>query len=107
MADYGGRILKNARILTKEEINERYPDSNDSRMAKITRRFVEKGYDILYGESPHPKPGLGDDFGHGDILETAAMLYRTQPECVKGGTFTDMSKDNAIYAAVKLKYGRK
>ena len=40
MADYGVRILKNARILTKEEINERYPDSNVAKQCLCLRDVV-------------------------------------------------------------------
>ena len=103
-SSYGGRYLRNARLLTEEEINERYPIQNTSRRALLTRKAVEKGYDILYGESPRPQPGLGDDFEPVDILVTAAYLYGTIPEWILTGAFTDMSTPNAIYAAVKLKY---
>lgn len=106
-SSYGGRSLLNARILTKEEINEKYPDQDTTRMALLTRRAVEKGFDILYGESPNPQPELGDDFEHGDILVTAAYLYGVVPEEIITGAFTDMSTPNAIYAAVKRKYKSK
>lgn len=51
-SSYGGMFLHNARLLTNEEIKERYPLENNSNMAKLTREFVERGYDILYGENP-------------------------------------------------------
>ncbi len=106
-SSYGGRVLKNARILTREEITKRYPDPKASRMAILTYRALENGFDILYGESPHPKPGLGDDFEGIDVLVTSAYLYGLPPDEIKTGAFTDLSKDNAIYAAVKPKYRRK
>lgn len=55
-SSYGGRFLSNARLLTKEDIEKRYPIENDSHMAKLTREAVEKGFDILYGENPNLSP---------------------------------------------------
>ena len=75
-------------------------------MAIFTYRALENGFDILYGESPTPRP-LGDDFEVIDVLVTAAYLYGLPPDEIKTGAFTDLSKDNAIYAAVKPKYRRK
>ncbi len=51
-SSYGGMRLHNARILTAEEINERYPLEVDSRMARLTREFAERGYDILLRRKP-------------------------------------------------------
>ena len=104
---YGGHCLKNARLLTKEEIDEKYPINNHSNMAKLTREYVKSGYDILYGENPNHLPPR---FFHAhnwckarDILMTAASVYDTSPENIIIGPFTDMSEPDAIYAAVKLK----
>lgn len=104
-SSYGGRFLINARLLTKEEINKLYPIENNSRMAKLTREFIGKGFDILYGENPNLLSN--NIFQHyegwlDDILITASHLYKRPPDCIKVGAFTDMSQSNAIYVAVKV-----
>lgn len=113
-SSYSGRRLSNARLLTKEEIDARYPIENDSLMAKLTRRSVEAGYDILYGE----KSGFSLLYNIRetsdwipDIMVTATYLYNELPKKdiivlpndIIVGTFTDMSRPDAIYVAVKLK----
>ena len=97
-----GRVLNNACILTREEINKIYPITDNSRMAHLTREFSESGYDILYGENPNmSKSKMWDCLD--DVVITAACLYQKSPECIKVGAFTDISSPNIIYAAVKLK----
>lgn len=103
-SSYGGMFLHNARLLTDEEIKEKYPLEVDSHMARLTREFVERGYDILYGENPNLT--LFDSFGYNwnaDILRTAAYLYNTTPDRIVLGCYTDMSETKAIYAAVRLR----
>lgn len=101
-SSYGGKFLHNARLLTKEEIQERYPAEDNSRMARLTREFVNKGFDILYGENP--ELCLWDTYNWSDdILVTAAYLYHTTPDKIIKGGYTDMSNSKAIYAAVRLK----
>ncbi len=97
-----GRVLNNACILTKEDINKIYPITDNSRMAYLTREFSESGYDILYGENPNmSKSKMWDCLD--DVVITAACLYQKSPECIKVGAFTDISQPNTIYAAVRLK----
>lgn len=105
-SSYGGRFLSNARLLTKEEINEKYPIENNSRMAKLTREFVGRGFDILYGENPDLSPyNIWERYNWSDdVLVTTAHLYKRPPCYIIVGAFTDMSQPNAIYAAVKLKH---
>lgn len=101
-SSYGGMRLHNARLLTAEEIKERYPLEVDSRRARLTREFVERGYDILYGENPNLT--LADVYDwSADIIRTVAYLYKTTPEKIIIGCYTDMSATNAIYAAVRLR----
>lgn len=101
-SSYGGMFLHNARLLTKEEIQERYPPENNSRMARLTREAVEKGYDILYGENP--KLSIFETYNWStDVLVTAAHLYQTTPEEIIQWGWTDMSNPKAIYAAVRLR----
>ena len=106
-SSYGGMCLHNARLLTAEEIKRRYPPEVDSCMARLTREFVEKGYDILYGENPNRTLAdvmFGEPYDwSSDIITTAAYLYKTTPERIVLEGYTDMSKANAIYAAVRLK----
>ena len=106
-SSYGGCHLKNARLLTKEEIDKRYPIENNSRMAQLTREAVRKGYDILYGVHPKLSPNIlfqYHDSWMSDVCVTAAYLYKTQPDYIIVGGLTDMSQPNAIYAAVKPMY---
>ena len=42
-SSYGGMFLHNARILTNDEIAQRYPLASNSRMARLTREAVKKG----------------------------------------------------------------
>ena len=103
-SSYGGKFLHNARMLTKEEIQGRYPPENNSRMARLTREFVKKGYDILYGENP--ELDFFDSFTYNwskDVIVTAAYLYHTTPDEIIQGGWTDMSNEKVIYAAVRLK----
>ncbi len=106
-SSYGGMRLHNARLLTAEEINERYPLEVDSRMARLTREFAERGYDILYGENPNLMSAdvlFGKPYDWtADIIMTAAYLYKTTPEQIVLGCYTDMSETKAIYAAVRLR----
>ncbi|MCI8700508.1 MAG: hypothetical protein HFJ47_04125 [Clostridia bacterium] len=99
--------LYNARLLTAEEIKERYPLEVDSRMARLTRKFVERGYDILYGENPNLTLAdvlFGKSYDwNADIIRTVAYLYKTTPEQIVIGCYTDMSATNAIYASVRLR----
>ena len=102
-----GRFLNNARLLSKAEIDERYPIENNSRMAKLTREFVRRGFDIFYGENSSSKPDTvfqPYDSWSDDIYVTAAHLYGVPQEDIEVAAFTDMSKENAIYAAVRLKF---
>lgn len=102
---YGGITLVNARLLTQEEINTRYPSTNNSFVAKLTREFVERGFDILYGENPNlkdSKPGTYHNWTE-DICRTAAHLYKTTPDRIVMGAYTDVSRRDAIFAAVKEK----
>ena len=105
-SSFGGLFLSNARLLPKEEIEKRYP-KDDSLRAKLTRKAVEQGFDILYGENPNLSPddilGYYDGWGL-DVLTTAAYLYNIPPDYIEVGSFTDMSQPNAIYAAVKPMY---
>ena len=41
---YRNRTIK---VLSKKEIEERYPKENNSNMAKLTREFVERGFKIV------------------------------------------------------------
>ena len=106
-SSYGGMRLHNARLLTAEEIKERYPLEVDSRMARLTREFVEREYKILYGENPNVTLAdvlFGEPYDwHADIIRTAAYLYKTTPEQIVLGCYTDMSETKAIYAAVRLR----
>ena len=100
---YGGPFLRNARFLTEEEINERYPLENTEFRAQITRQFVNEGYDIIYGEYPNISHNFGVallDWAHGALI-TAAYLYETFPWNVHFRALTDMSNPKATYAAVK------
>lgn len=97
-SSYGGKILYNARFLTSEEIKERYPCESDSNMAKLTHEFVDKGYNIIYGEIE-----LDDYNWLMDVIKTAAYLYKTTPDKIRVGCYTDMSESKAIYAAVRIK----
>ncbi len=100
-SSYGGMRLHNAQLLTDEEIKARYPLEIDSRMARLTREFVEGGYDILFGENPHIT-SLGYNW-RSDVIKTAAYLYNTTPDQIILGAYTDMSEAKAIYAAVRLR----
>ena len=103
-SSYGGMFLHNARLLTNEEIKERYPLENNSNMAKLTREFVERGYDILYGENPNLNFYNYLDYNWlDDVIKTAAYLYKIRPHEIIVGCFTDMSERKAIYAAVRLR----
>jgi len=106
-SSYGGMRLHNARLLTAEEINGRYPLEVDSRMARLTREFLERGYDIFYGENPDLTFAdvlFGEPYDwRADIIRTAAYLYNTTPERIVIGCYTDMSETKAIYAAVRLR----
>lgn len=103
-SNYGGMFLHNARLLTNEEIKERYPLEVDSRMAKLTREFVKRGYDILYGENPNLTFYESLDYDWmADVIRTAAYLYKTTPDKIILGCYTDMSETRAIYAAVRLR----
>jgi len=107
-SSYAGRRLRNARILTSEEIQKRYPPENNSSIAKLTRELVEKGYDILYGEHPNPDISINKILGYNwgrDVRATAAYLYNTNPTDIEFGGYTDMSQLNlkAIFVAVKLR----
>lgn len=102
---YGRYVLDNARILTSEEIQERYPSEANTFMARLTRAFVEQGYDIFYGENPN-RSLYEFEYGYDwstDIIVTCAYLYHTTTDQIIFGYYTDMSKPNAIYAAVKLR----
>lgn len=103
-SSYGGMFLHNARILTSDEIAQRYPRKSNSRMARLTREAVEKGWDILYGENPNLNWNncIGYDWSK-DVTVTAAYLYKTQPDRITIGGYTDMSEVKAIYAAVKVR----
>ncbi len=106
-SSYGGRFLSNARLLTKEEIDKRYPIKDKSRMAKLTHEFVRRGFDILYGENHDISSNnifQCYEYWLDDVLLTAADLYKKPPDCIEIGAFTDMSQSNAIYVAVKLNY---
>ena len=50
--NYGGYFFKNARLLTREEIIKKYPITDTSSTANLTREFFGLGYDILYGGKP-------------------------------------------------------
>ena len=106
-SSYSGMRLHNARLLTAEEINVRYPLEVDSRMARLTRESVERGYDILYGENLDLTLAnvlFGEPYDwRPDIIRTAAYLYKTTPEQIVLGCYTDMSETKAIYAAVRLR----
>lgn len=99
-SSYGGIYLQNAKLLTNEEIEKRYPPESSSRMALLTREFVDKGYDILYGENH--RLTLHDNWSS-DVIVTAAYLYHAFPNEIVLGGYTDMSESGAIYAAVKTK----
>ena len=103
-SSYGGMFLHNARILTSDEIAQRYPLRSNSRMARLTREAVEKGWDIFYGENPNLNWDncIGYNWSK-DVTVTAAYLYKTQPDRIIIGNYTDMSEVNAIYAAVKVR----
>ena len=104
-SSYGGMNLYNARLLTDEEIKRRYPPESKSRMARLTKESVERGYKILYGENPNLKT-LDDSCKYDwreDVIRTAAYLYKTTPEQIIIGGYTDMSEINAIYVAVRLR----
>lgn len=106
-SSYDGMRLHNARLLTTEEINGRYPLEVDSRMTRLTREFVKRGYNILYGENPALTLAdvlFGEPYDwNADIIITAAYLYKTTPEKIVIGGYTDMSETKAIYAAVRLR----
>ena len=103
---FGGYSLKNARLLTKEEISKKYPITDNSQKANLTREFFGLGYDILYGEKPDSIP-FSSWKRENDLiisaLRTAAYIYKTQPKDIIVGVFTDLSEQNAIYVAVKKK----
>ena len=73
-------------------------------MARLTREAVEKGWDILYGENPNLNWDncIGYNWSK-DVTVTAAYLYKTQPDRITIGCYTDMSEVKAIYAAVKVR----
>lgn len=101
---YGGKSLNNARILTDEEIERRYPPENNTNMAKLTREFIKRGYDIVYGECLNLKyDEISCDDLMDDVIRTATYLYKTTPDNIVLGCFTDMSEKRVIYAAVKMK----
>lgn len=102
-SSYGGIFLHNGRLLTSEEIKKRYPHGVNSRMAKLTREFIKKGYDILYGENLDLMCYNSLDYNWSDdVIKTAAYLYKTTPDKIILGSYTDMSERKAIYAAVRL-----
>jgi len=84
-SSYGGCFLSKARLLTKEEIDKRYPIGNNSRMAKLTHEALNNGFDILYGENPNHNLFCHYKNWLHDVLVTAAHLYKTTPDYVKVG----------------------
>ena len=73
-------------------------------MARLTREFVDRGFDILYGENPNLTLFEFPPYDwSADIIKTAAYLYKETPERIVLGCYTDMSKRKAIYAAVRLR----
>ena len=105
-SSYGGHFLSNARLLTKEDIEKISPIEDNSRVAKLMREAVEKGYDILYGENPNLSPyDIFPDYDIFsrilDVQKTAAYLYKRPPARIIVRLLS-MSHSNGIYAAVKL-----
>ena len=99
---YGGYSFVNERLLTKKEINKKYPSKDNSRMAKLTRDLVNNGFKILYGE--RPKTVIHSTWMKDvprSALVAAAYLYKTHPDNIVVGPLTDLSNPNAIYIAVK------
>ena len=104
---FGGHSFKNARLLTKEEITKKYPITDNSSIANLTREFVSLGYDILYGEKSDlvsPDSWKREETRTVSALITAAYIYNTHPNNIIVGVFTDLSEQNIVYAAVRQKH---
>ena len=105
-ASFGGHSFKNARLLTREEITKKYPITDNSSIANLTREFISLGYDILYGEKPDSVSSSSwqrEETRTVSALITATYIYNTNPNNIVVGVFTDLSEQNIVYVAVKQK----
>jgi len=91
------RIVK---ILSNEELDKRYPEGMENRMAKLTREAIEKGYSIALVE----QEGLHDS---GILLshdvQVALESITPKSSVIEVWGYTDMSQfsKDKIYCAFK------
>ena len=93
---YRNRTIK---VLSKKEIEERYPKENNSNMAKLTREFVERGFKIVRLKMD----GLSNEkFLTMEV--NAAVEIVLNNDNFEIGCYTDLSEllNDTIYVAVKV-----
>ncbi len=94
------------KILSKKEIEERYPKENNSNVAKLTRGFIEKGFKIAYLKMD----GLGRETPSWRHVEVSnAIEIALKNDNFEIGCYTDLSelKNDVIYVSFKVLGGPK
>ena len=89
------------RVLSKREIEERYPKDSDSNRAKLTRDFMKEGFKIVYLKMD----GLGIEtpsMRHADVVHSMGIVMKNDNFQI--GCYTDMSEleKDILYVAVKV-----
>lgn len=92
--------MSNVRVLSKKQLDERYSKLANTRMAKLTKEAIEKGYSIALIQ----KEGLRSrtDWLLHDV-QVALEQSVPRNSVIKIWCYTDMSQldDDSIYVAFK------
>ena len=94
---YRNRTIK---VLSKKEIEERYPKENNSNVTKLTREFVERGFKIVRLKMD----GLSSEkFLTMEVNDAVEIVLNN--DNFEIGCYTDLSEklqNDTIYVAVKV-----
>ena len=104
--DSGNERLKNARLLTKEEIKEKCSSNSDSFVSSFISRVVSDGFDILYIEKIDEIEQKKEFHLYNWSIYVRGIswyLYHTFPDNIVTGGYVFDSETNELYAAVKQK----
>jgi len=86
-------------VLSNEELDERYSSLSNTRMAKLTREAIERGYSIALVE----KEGLRKEKWLSHLVRVVLEQSVPRSSVIKLWRFTDMSQldEDRIYVAFK------
>ena len=90
---------RTVKVLSKKELNKMYPKEVNSRMAKLTREALDKGYSIalIEQEGLHSSKWLTQD------VKVALESITPKSSAIEVWGYTDMSQlsEDKIYCAFK------